>query len=316
MATPQVTFGCSANAVEPHHIAEFAQRAEALGYDRLVSGEHVQDGNPPIPRILSLPLLAAAAAATKRIRVMSGIVIAPLYHPVMLAKLVATVDRIANGRFDFGIGISGQRGTRIEYDILNVPVETRGRRANEMLPLLRRLWSEEHVTHQGEFYRFEDATLLPQPVQKPCPPIWVAGRSDAAMKRAGTLGDGWYPYLFTVRRLKESNETVRSHAVAAGRNLDQFYFGVAQPASVNEDRNEALAVAVQNLGKYATAQRSAEDVAKALCLTGTADDCVRGIQDRIDAGVRHVNLSFLSHDEQDNYRQLEAFAQRVLPAFR
>jgi probable F420-dependent oxidoreductase len=316
MATPQVSFGCSANAVEPHHIAEFAQRAEALGYDRLVSGEHVQDGNPPIPRILSLPLLAAAAAATTRIRVMSGIVIAPLYHPVMLAKLVATVDRIAHGRLDFGIGISGQRGTRIEYDILNVPVETRGRRASEMLPLLRRLWTEEHVTHQGPFYRFEDATLVPQPVQKPCPPIWVAGRSDAAMQRAGTLGDGWYPYLFTVRRLKESNATVRKHAEAAGRDLADFRFGVAQPAAIAEDRAQALAVAVQNLGKYATAQRSAEDVARALCLTGTAEDCIRGIQDRIDAGVRHINLSFLSQDEQDNYRQLEVVAQQVLPAFR
>jgi probable F420-dependent oxidoreductase len=316
MPSAAVTFGCSASQVEPHHIAEFAQRVEALGYDRLVMGEHVQDGNPPIPRILSLPVLAAAAAATKRIRVMSGIVIAPLYHPVMLAKLVATVDRIANGRFDFGIGISGQRGTRIEYDILDVPVETRGRRVNEMLPLLRRLWSEEHVTHQGEFFRFEDATLLPQPVQKPCPPIWIAGRSDAAMKRAATLGDGWYPYLFTVRRLKESNETVRSHAVAAGRDIGDFRFGVAQPASVSEDRGQALAVAAKNLGKYATAQRSAEDVARALCLTGTVQDCIKGIQDRIDAGVRHVMLSFLASDEQDNYRQAEAVAKQVIPHFR
>jgi alkanesulfonate monooxygenase SsuD/methylene tetrahydromethanopterin reductase-like flavin-dependent oxidoreductase (luciferase family) len=149
MATPAVSFGCSIGHVEPAHIAEFAQRAEALGYDRLVTGEHIQDGNPPIPRLLALPVLAAAAAATRRVRVMSGIVIAPLYHPVMLAKLVATVDHIAGGRFDFGIGISGQRGTRIEYDILNVPVETRGRRADEMLPLLRRLWTEEHVTHRG-----------------------------------------------------------------------------------------------------------------------------------------------------------------------
>jgi len=279
-------------------------------------GEHVQDGNPPIPRLLSLPVLAAAAAATKRIRVMTGIVIAPLYHPVMLAKLVATVDHIANGRLDFGIGISGQRGTRIEYDILNVPVETRGRRTNEMLPLLRRLWTEEHVTHKGEFFQFEDATLLPQPMQKPCPPIWIAGRSDAAMKRAGTLGDGWYPYLFTVRRLKESNETVLKHVQAAGRDASKFHFGVAQPSSISDDPKEALAVAVKNLGKYATAQRSAEDVAKALCLTGTIKDVIKGIQDRIDAGVRDVVLSFLSEDEQDTYRQMELVAKEVLPNFR
>ena len=316
MSTPKVTFGCSANHVAPRHIAEFAQRAEELGYDRIVMGEHVQDGNPPIPRFLSLPVLAAAAAATKRIRVMSGIVIAPLYHPVMLAKLVATVDHIAGGRFDFGIGISGQRGTRIEYDILNVPVETRGRRTNEMLPLLRRLWTEANVTHQGEFFRFEDATLLPQPLQKPCPPIWIAGRSDAAMKRAATMGDGWYPFLFTVRRLKESNEIVRKHAEAAGRDLSAFHFGVAQPSSISDDPKEALAVAVKNLGKYATAQRSAEDVARGLCLAGTTKDCTKGIQDRIDAGTRDILLSFLAKDEQDAYRQMELVAKEIMPNFR
>jgi probable F420-dependent oxidoreductase len=276
----------------------------------------VQDGNPPIPRLLALPVLAAAAAATKRVRIMSGIVIAPLYHPVMLAKLVATLDHISNGRFDLGIGISGQRGTRIEYDILNVPVETRGRRANEMLPLLRRLWTEEHVTHKGEIFQFEDATLLPQPIQKPCPPIWVAGRSDAAMKRAGTLGDGWYPYLFTVRRIKESNDTVRKHGEAAGRDMTNFRFGVAQPSSISADPKQALAVAVKNLGKYATPQRSPEDIARALCLTGTTADCIKGIQDRIDAGVRHVMLSFLSEDEQDTYRQLELTAKQIIPNFR
>ena len=316
MATPAISFGCSIGHIEPAHLAEFAQRAEALGYDRLVSGEHVQDGNPPIPRLLALPVLAAAAAATKRIRVMSGIVIAPLYHPVMLAKLVATVDHIAGGRFDFGIGISGQRGTRIEYDILNVPVETRGRRADEMLPLLRRLWTEEHVTHKGAYYQFEDATLLPQPLQRPGPPIWIAGRSDAAMKRAATLGDGWYPTLFTVRKLKESNDAVRRLAEAAGRDLSQFHFGVSQNTSISDDPKQALAVAVENLGKYATAQRSAEDVAKGLSLTGTTQNCIKGIEDRIAAGTRHLMLSFLSKDEQDTYRQMELVAKEVMPYFR
>ena len=316
MPTPTLTFGCSANNIEAQHLAEFARRVEELGYDRIVTGEHVQNGNPPIPTLLSLPLMAAAAATTKRIRVMTGIVIAPLYHPVLLAKLVTTVDQLSNGRLDFGIGISGQRGTRIEYDILGVPVETRGRRANEMLPLLRRLWTEEHVTHKGEFFQFDDATLLPQPVQKPCPPIWVAGRSEAAMKRAGTLGDGWYPYLFTVRRLKESNEAVRKHGEAAGRDMSGYHFAVAQPTSVAEDPKAALAVAVANLGHYATAQRSAEDIAKGLCLTGTANDCVKGIQDRVDAGVRDFLFMFLANDEQDTHRQMEIFAKQVLPNFR
>ncbi len=185
-----------------------------------------------------------------------------------------------------------------------------------MLPLLRRLWTEEHVTHRGTYYQFEDATLLPQPLQRPGPPIWIAGRSDAAMKRAATLGDGWYPTLFTVRKLKESNATVRSLAQACGRNLSQFHFGVSQTTSISADPQQALAVAVENLGKYATPQRSAEDVAKALSLTGTTQNCIKGVHDRIDAGVHHFMLSFLAKDEQDTYRQMELVAKEVIPHFR
>ncbi len=314
--TPTLTFGCSAN-IEARDLAAFARRAEELGYDRVVTGEHVQDGNPPRPTLLSLPLMAAAAGATKRIRVMTGIVIAPLYHPVLLAKMVATVDRVSDGRLDFGIGLGGQRDTRIEYDILGVPVETRGRRANEMLQVMQRLWTEEHVTHKGEFFQFEDATLLPQPAQKPYPPMWVAGRSEAAMKRAGTLGDGWLPYLVTVRRLKESNEAVRTYGEAAGRDMSTYHFGVVQPTAVADDPKEALAIAVKTVGqRYVTPQRSAEDIARGLCITGTAKDCVRAIQDRVDAGVRDFVFTFLARDEHGIHRQMEVVSKQALPNFR
>ena len=126
----------------------------------------------------------------------------------MLAKLATSLDLVSNGRLDFGIGISGQRDTEIEFEALDIPVRTRGRRTDEMLEVMKRLWTEEHVSHSGRFFSFDDVTLLPQPAQKPYPPIWVAGRSEAAMRRAAISGDGWYPYLFTVRRLKATNEAV------------------------------------------------------------------------------------------------------------
>jgi probable F420-dependent oxidoreductase len=312
----RLTFGCSANVDAPH-VADFARRVEELGYDRVVAGEHVQDGNPPRPTLLALPVMAAAAGATRRIRVMTGIVIAPLYHPVLLAKLVATVDQVSGGRLDFGIGLSGQRDTRIEYDILGMPVETRGRRANEMLRVMPRLWTEERVTHEGEFFRFENATLLPRPAQKPYPPIWVGGRSEAAMKRAGTLGDGWLPYLFTVRRLKESNEAVRRYGEAAGRDMSRYHFGVVQPTAIADDPKEALAMAITNVGqRYVTRERSAEDIARALCITGTAKDCVKAIEDRVDAGVRDFVFTFLADDERGIRQQMEIVGSQVLPAFR
>jgi len=316
MAGSQLTFGVAAPG-DARHLPEFARRAEALGFERVSMGEHVMEGNPPRPTDLALPLAAAAAGATRRLRVMTGIVIAPLYHPVLLAKLVSTVDGVSQGRLDFGIGISGQRETRVEFDAVGIPVETRGRRTNEMLAVMKRLWTEEHVTHHGDFFDLEDVTLLPHPVQQPHPPIWVAGRSEAAMRRAALLGDGWYPYLFTVGRLRSSNEAVRRHAAEAGRDLRGFHWGVMQPTALAANRQEALALAVSHLGqRYVTPGRSAEEMAQALCLTGTPRECIAGIEARIEAGVRDFNLGFLGSGEAGQLSQMELFAAQVMPYFR
>ena len=315
MKTSDLTFGVAAG--DARHVAEFAQQAEALGFERIVMGEHVMDGNPPRPTHLALPMAAAAAGATRRLRVMTGIVIAPLYHPVLLAKLVTTVDLVSHGRLDFGIGISGQRETRVEFDAVGIPVQTRGRRTNEMLAVMKRLWTEARVTHHGDFFDFEDVTLVPQPAQQPHPPIWVAGRSEAAMRRAASLGDGWYPYLLTVQRLRASNEAVRRYASEAGRDASGFHWGVMQPTAIADDRQEALALAVTNVGqRYVTPGRSAEDIAQALCLTGTPEDCIQGIEARIEAGVRDFVLGFLASEDDGRLRQMELFAKRVMPYFR
>ncbi len=317
MADTELTFGCSFGGEGYFDVAEFARRAEALGFDRITSGEHLMDGNPPRPTLLGIPAMAAAAGATKTLRVMMGIVIAPLYNPVLLAKLVGTMDLVSNGRVDFGIGISGQRGTQVEFDAVGVSMRTRGRRTNEMLEIIKRLWTEEHVTHHGRFFDFEDVTLLPKPVQQPHPPIWVSGRSYAAMQRAAILGDGWYPYLFTVRRLQRSNDTIRQIAGEAGRDLTGFHWGLNQPTSISEDPAEALAQAAANVGqRYVTFDRSAEDIAQALCIAGTPEDCVQAIHERVEAGVRDFNFSFLSADAEGIFQQMAMFSSQVLPHFR
>ncbi len=317
MAPPQLTFGCSLSLDGYWNVAELAQRAESLGFDRVSTGEHVMDGNPPRPTLLAIPAMAAAAGATRTLRVMTGIVIAPLYHPVMLAKLVATLDVISQGRLDFGIGISGQRNTEAEFEALDIPLRTRGRRTDEMLEVMKRLWTEEQVSHQGRFFSFQDTTLLPQPTQKPYPPIWIAGRSEAAMRRAALQGDGWYPYLFTVRRLKASNETIRQMAAEAGRDLEGFHWGLNQPTAISQDRDEALGLAVANVGqRYVTPDRSAEDIAQALCITGTPQDCVRAVEERVEAGVRDFNFSFLTDNSTQLFTQMEMFAKQVIPHFR
>ena len=311
-----ITFGVSLSVDDYWDIPEFARRAEALGYGRVTMGEHIMDGNPPRPTLLNLPAMAAAAGATSNLRVMTGIVIAPLYHPVTLAKIVATVDQVSSGRLDFGVGISGQRGTKIEFDAVGVDVHTRGKRTDEMLQVMQRLFTEEHVSYHGDFFDFDDVSLLPFPAQKPYPPVWVSGRSEAAMRRAGVMGDGWYPYLFTVRRIKASNDMVRQYAAEAGRDLTGFNWGLNQPTAISSDGSEALELAVSNVGeRYVTAERSAESIAKALCIAGTPDDCVKAVEERIEAGVEHINLGFLASEPDAFYRQMELFASQVIPKF-
>jgi probable F420-dependent oxidoreductase len=316
MANNKITFGVNLSVDNYWDVPEFARRAEEMGYGRVTMGEHIMDGNPPRPTVLNLPAMAAAAGATRNIRVMTGIVVAPLYHPVTLAKMVASVDQVSGGRLDFGIGISGQRGTKIEFDAVGVDIHTRGKRTNEMIDVMKRLWTEEHVSHHDYFFDFDDVTLLPFPAQKPYPPIWVSGRSDAAMRRAGEMGDGWYPYLFTVRRIKSSNEMVRQYAAEAGRDLTNYNWGLNQPTAISADGDKAMALAVSNVGeRYVTPDRSAESIAKAVCIAGTPKDCIKAVEERIDAGVEHINLGFLASEVDDFYRQMEMFAAHVMPQF-
>ena len=317
MADESITFGCNLSVDDYWNIGEFARRAEDLGYDRITVGEHIMDGNPPRPTMMGIPAMAAAAGATSRIRVLTGIVIAPLYHPVMLAKMVSILDQISDGRLDFGIGISGQRDTRAEFDALEIPVNTRGRRTDEMLRVMKDLWTAENVSHHGRFFNFDDVTLLPKPVQEPYPPIWVAGRSEAAIRRAAVTGDGWYPYLFTVNRIRRTNASVREMAEHSGRDLARFHWGLNQPTAIDDDPDKALQTAIAHVGqRYVTPDRSAEDIARALCVTGNAEDCIGAIQERVDAGVRDFIFGFLAGEPEDYFAQMELFSNRVLSHFR
>ena len=317
MSDETITFGCNLSVDGYWDIGDFARRAEDLGFDRVTVGEHIMDGNPPRPTMMGIPAMAAAAGATSRIRVLTGIVIAPLYHPVMLAKMVSILDQISDGRLDFGIGISGQRDTRAEFDALEIPVNTRGRRTDEILRVMKDLWTGENVSHHGRFFNFDDVTLLPKPRQEPYPPLWVAGRSDAAIRRAAVAGDGWYPYLFTVNRIRRSNQSVREMAEHSGRDLARFHWGLNQPTAIDDDPDRALAAAIAHVGqRYVTPERSAEDIARALCVTGNAEDCIGAIQERVDAGVRDFVFGFLAGEVDDYFRQMELFSNRVLTHFK
>jgi len=160
--------------------------AEQIGYDDVWLTEHhfAEDGHAPSP----LPQAAAIAVKTKTMRIGTGVMLLPLYHPVRVAEDAAIIDILSNGRFELGVGV----GYRVEeFAGLGIPRNQRGRRANESLEIIRRLWAGETVTYNGKYFQIENARLTPGPVQQPHPPIWVGGFSPAAVKRAARLGDGY-----------------------------------------------------------------------------------------------------------------------------
>ena len=136
------------------------------------------------------------------------------------------------------------------------------------------------------------------------------------MRRAGRFGDGWYPYLFTQRRLKASIDKVRQAATAAGKDLSGFRWGLLQPTCIADSREAAVRIAAANLGqRYITAQRSAEDIAQSLCIVGTAEDCIRQIEERVAIGVTDITLQWIAPDLRAAREQMQVASRSILPYF-
>ena len=165
-------------------IAE-CERAEAAGFDSVWLGEH---HNSTLLYPAPLVGLAAIAARTRRVRLGTGVLLLPLYHPLAVAEEAAMVDVVSRGRLILGVG-AGYAPE--EFTAFGVSMKERGSRLDEAVPLIHRLWSEDAVSHAGRHYRIGSATLRPRPVQRPRPPIWFAGWVEAALRRAGRLGDAW-----------------------------------------------------------------------------------------------------------------------------
>src|SRR5271166_6091065 len=159
---------------------------ENNGFDDVWLSEHhfIEDGY--LPSIL--PVAAAIAARTKRIRIVSGVLLVPFHNPVRLAEDIATVDVISGGRFELGAGVGFKRE---EFEGFGVPFKERGARTNQSLEIIRRALAGETVTFKSEFFDFQNIKVTPEPIQKPHPPIWLGGFTPAALRRAARFGDGF-----------------------------------------------------------------------------------------------------------------------------
>ena len=302
----RVDFGATLPSLKG--VADFAMRAEALGYDYLGCGEHMMFHGPIGNSLISLSI---AAGVTTSIKLMSSVVLLPLYTPMVLAKLTSVLDVASGGRYHMGIGIGGEFPK--EFEGCGVPLRQRASRANEALEVIRKLWTEPNVTFDGKYSRFAGITLSPRPVQEPHPPIWVAGRKEAAMTRAAKYGDGWLPYMYTPEMLHESVGKIRELREAAGRGAREVRTGVFIFTSIGADREAALRQAAHALGRnYA---QDFSRIVEKYTLCGTPADCRRRLKEYVDAGARTVMITWACEPEAVA-QNLRSFAEEVAPEFR
>src|SRR5437879_3084645 len=176
----------------------------------------------PIPVLEPIIAMAAVAARTQRLKFGPSVLVAPFRAPVLAARQLAMLDYLSGGRAlpAVGIGVEQER----EFRAAGVPFKERGRRTDEAIRIMRRCWAEDEVTHDGEFWTLERVTVLPKPVQQPMP-LWIGGNSEAAMRRAGRLGDGWIPSFITPEQFRAGVEKTCAFAAEARREVPADHFG-------------------------------------------------------------------------------------------
>lgn len=312
MPVPDLHWGANLT-LEVEETARQARWMEQRGFEYISAGEHFMRGDPPGSSHASLPVLAVAAGATTTLRVMSSIVLAPFYHPLMLARMTATLDAASNGRLTLGVGIGGEYPT--EFENSGLKVNQRGRRTDECLEVMVRLWQGEQVSFSGRHFQLERAMINPLPTQKPHPPVWVSGRRDAAMKRAARFGNGWMPYFFDPPRYRDSVEKIHAFADEFGRSLDAFQWGFFPYISIYPTEKEAAEVAARQLGNQYIYGGEFINIVRRYCLLGTAEQCAERLNEYIDAGARHIVFSIACPPE-DRERHLDEIAERLIPMFR
>jgi probable F420-dependent oxidoreductase len=304
------------------------ERAEASGFDSVWLGEH---HNNPVLYPTPLIGLAAIASRTRRLRLGTGVLLAPLYHPLAVAEEAAMVDVISGGRLILGVG-TGYAPE--EFAAFGVSLKERDSRMDEAMRLIHRLLSEEEVSHAGRHYRITEATVAPRPVQRPRPPIWFAGWVEPAIQRAGRMGDAWLggPSA-TLDELAACVRLYRGARAAAGRDVAGGDVALMRYVHVADSAERARAIAgpaflrsfeslyfrwPHPVVKRPAGDLTIERLSENRIILGDPESCVRQIERfQRTLGVTHLicRMSVPGISREAARAALDLFAREVMPAF-
>ena len=219
-------------------LIEECVQAEALGFDSITKTSHYSTA--PFQAFQQFPLLARLSAETKRVRLNAGIILLSLHKPLDIAEQLATIDIMSNGRVICGVAL-GYR--EVEFAAFGAEVKQRGKRLEENLIALKRLWTEDTVSMKGSHFELIEASCCPKPLQKPHPPIWIGANANVAIKRAARLGDCWYinPHN-KISTIKEQMEIYKRALDEAGKPFPDE-LPMRREVFVAKTREEALRIA-------------------------------------------------------------------------
>jgi probable F420-dependent oxidoreductase len=283
---------------KPENVLNFAKKCEAMGCHSMWTIDRIAYDN-----LEPLTVLAAAAGATKNIRLGTSVLLGNTRHPVHLAKIIATLDFISNGRITLGLGFGSRES---DYKAVEVPYEHRGSRAVEQVQLMKRLWSEDNVTYHGKFFRVENLTIGPRPVQKPHPPIWTGGSAEAALKRAGTWANGFISGSSAIVEFQTTWDKIAGYAVAAGRNPDDIEKASLAFMAIGDDKSTAVKTVEDYTMRYYGRLRG--DI-EPVSIVGSAAQCAEKIEYFFSKGIDTLIIGIANPDP----KQLDLFGEKVLP---
>ena len=287
-------------------LTELVELVDRCGYDSLWVGDHLAF---PMSILDPLLQLAQAAVVSRRLLLGTNVYLVPLRSPGPIAKQVASLDHLSEGRLIFGVGVGGEFPK--EFALAGVPHNERGGRLTAAIPLLRELWSGKPISYSGRYFGpFDEVLMQPPARQDGGPPIWCGGRADAALARTGRLADGYISYVITPQTYREALEKIDAAADAAGRRVERFGTGHLLFTRIDNTYDEALEKAVKSLSyRYNMDFRRAAERYAAL---GPPEQVAQRVRDFWDAGVRHIVIDLVGPYEE-RPRQIAEFAAKVMP---
>ena len=260
----------------------------------------------PQPVLEPLTAFGVIAGRTRRLKFGMNAIVLPFRDPLVLAKECATLDFLSGGRLLPAFGVGADRAP--EFAATGRAPEGRGPRSDEMLDIMVKLWSEEHVNYDGKYYQYHDVTISPKPTQSPLP-LWIGGSSDAAIRRTARIGTGWLAGLQTPRQVAPVVAAIRKASEHAGRPLDPDHYGAGFPfrfGSPDEPIVERTATAMSRIGEGL-------DPAEYLAV-GDAETIVRRAQEYVNAGISKFVLRPIVTSDQEWLSQTRQLIDEVLPA--